>query len=731
MGESSPQLFADPLWERQGRAHAAAAAAERAREVPLVSGLMVPQERRMVWESGERQRWLAQAGQLYSGHPGRVLDAQGWATVVQSYREGGLRYSPTQGHMFGNAPEELVRPLLGEWRPDFRGNGVLRYLQVLVARFEFEALPTVFHSAKTNSYEVGPALLPVLDIEVARLMADWLVRLRSMRHLTRRWFSRHGLAAVPLLVPDALGKRRVPREKATAALALIASEFGAEEVAAAAEGHGAAAVAGVREILRAEPPKVVGDGPVERPVKPPKLTWLDRTRLPRVLFRDGSPLSDDAVEKLLGAFALSPGVHTYTAARPYPDLVEALEYCDRGSLARWGQAIFDCWVRAGTPPRNGWVIDQFYWTADGESTERLGAALLRWPGANSERHAARVLAELGTDTALRQLHRVSQRVKTPGLRRVAGEFLAGAARSRGLTAEELADRLVPDLGLDARGTLVLDYGARAFTVGFDETLTPFVIDAAGKPRKSLPKPAASDDSELAPAAYQRFTALKKLARGTASDQIRRLERAMVTGRDWSPADFEQYLVTPPLIRHITRRLVFTTGDLTFRVAEDRTLADIDDAAVELADTARVRIAHPLELGDTIEAWGEVFADYEITQPFRQLDRPVYELTADERASGDLSRFADVTVPVGALLGLVGRGWERGYAQDGGVQHELIRSIPEGPDLVVELDPGIYAGEAHASGDQRLIRIRFTAPPSDAIGPVLASELMADLAGLAG
>ena len=44
------------------------------------------------------------------------------------------------------------------------------------------------------------------------------------------------------------------------------------------------------------------------------------------------------------------------------------------------------------------------------------------------------------------------------------------AEQRDLTPEELADRLVPDLGLDADGSLTLDFGPRAFRVGFDGSL---------------------------------------------------------------------------------------------------------------------------------------------------------------------------------------------------------------------------------------------------------------------
>ncbi|MFB7716882.1 DUF4132 domain-containing protein [Nocardia sp. NPDC056100] len=729
MGEVLPGLFTDPEWERLSRAYTAATAAERARVVPLMPGLIAPEVEEVVWEPGEREQWRTEGARirLWYRYQER-LDAEGWPATMAACRRGEYDHAESQVYLFLNGPEELTRPLLAEWQRDFGCSGTLSWLRALFARFGAEVLPLVLSHAKVSAYDYGPALLPVRTAEIAVLMADWLVRLKSARRIAREWFARHGLAAVPLLTPDALGKTRVPREKATAALILIAEKYGANEVVGAARCHGDEAAAGVEAILSAASDHGADAGPVERPAKPPKLPWLDRNKLPRLLFHDGTELSAEAEERLLGGLALSPGVSWFGPATPYPGLVEAVRCCDPGSLAAFGWRIFELWAAARTPGRNGWVIDQFYWLADAEVTRRFGAAILRWPTANSDKHAVSVLRAMGTDPALEQLHRISQRAKAPGLRSTAADCLAAAAKQRGLSTEELADRLVPDLGLDANGTLVLDYGPRAFTVGFDEKLTPFVIDAAGKPRKALPKPAAADDGVLAPAAYQRFAELKKLVRGTASDQIMRLERAMISGRDWSPADFERYLVAPPLLRHITRRLIWTTGEIVFRIAEDLTLADVDDSTVTLPESARVRIAHPLELGAAVNDWGEVLADYEITQPFRQLGRPVYELTEAERASGEITRFAGVTVPVGAILGLIGKGWERGYTWDGGIQHDFCRRIDKSQALVVELDPGILAAGAMIFDEQKITGIRFNTPPLE-LDPVLASELLADLAGL--
>jgi hypothetical protein len=371
-----------------------------------------------------------------------------------------------------------------------------------------------------------------------------------------------------------------------------------------------------------------------------------------------------------------------------------------------------------------------------------------WPGEGGHAKAVtgvNVLAAIGTDVALMHLHGISQRAKFKGLKTAAQDKMAEVATGLGLSSEQLADRLVPDFGLDPAGSLRLDYGPRQFVVGFDEQLRPYVTDTAGKHLKALPKPGVKDDPELAPAAAKQFAALKKDVRTVAADQIRRLERSMVTGRRWSADEFRTLFVAHPLLWHIVRRLVWgvydESGAVTgaIRVAEDRSFSTVDDDETTLADDALVGVAHPLHLAGSLAAWSEVFADYEILQPFAQLGRSTFTLTADEVAGPSLPRFEGVTVPTTKVLGLERRGWNREVPQDAGVQGRM--ELPLGPSLemAVELDPGIAVGMVNEFPEQKLTAVFLhdgTADgwrrsdrgkiPLGTLDPVTASEILRDL-----
>ncbi|WP_433465013.1 DUF4132 domain-containing protein [Spirillospora sp. CA-128828] len=566
-------------------------------------------------------------------------------------------------------------------------------------------------------------------------MADWFVRLKAARKTAAAWLEWHGTAAARMLVPAALGKEGPARTAAEAALRHIAAVHDDETVLAAAREQGEPAAAALRTFLATDPLDVVP------PTVPATPGWLDPASLPRVALRDRrTRLPDDSVVHLLTTMALS------TLDAPHPGLRVVRETCDPASLAEFSWGVFRAWQSNGMPSRSSWAFTQLGLLGDDEAARRLTLLLREWPGEGGHARAVTgldVLAALGTDIALMCLNQIAQRVRYKGLKTKARERMGQIADRLGLSPDQLADRLVPALDLAADGSLTLDYGARTFTIGFDEALRPQVADQAGRLRKSLPKPGAKDDARLAPAAYQRFAQLKKDVRAIASHLVNRLERAMVDRRRWTAEEFTALFARHPLTRHIAGRLVWlaVTDDATrtFRLAEDLTLADAADAAFVLPGDARIGIAHPLDLGHDLATWAQVFADYGILQPFPQLGRDTHRPTEAERTGHRLERFEGVTAPTGVILGLTSRGWERGDPQDAGIEHAFLRPLPENRYALVFLDPGFVAGGTHAFEEHTLTHVfvsddRYgTALGSTVrlgdLDEVTASELLRDLAVL--
>ncbi|WP_285580003.1 DUF4132 domain-containing protein [Actinoallomurus iriomotensis] len=713
--DALPRPLADPPWLRT----------TAPAEPVVVSGLTPPAEPGMRWEPGEQEQW-AKTDQRH-----RVPDSDDWDELVEEFRAG-----KAYGYGFGvltYGPVEKVGPLLADWSPQLWEAEI--WLRPIVARSGVDALPVARRIAEADPAGLADRALPFLDAGVARVMAEGLAKPKR-RKLALSWFDRHGVDAVPLLVPAALGKPGAPRREAEAALRLLAGRHGNESVVeATARVHGDEAADALKALLSVDPLELL---PKRIPVVG---EWADAIRLPQIRLRDrDDALPADAVRHLLTMLAMSKPDEVYAGVGLVKDA------CDAGSLAAFGWALFEEWQRGDAPAKDGWALTQLGWFGDDDTVRRLTPLIRKWPGEGGHAKAVAgldVLAAIGTDVALMHLYGIAQKVKFKGLKARAQEKIEEVAYRLGLTAEQLGDRLVPDFGLDSDGGLVLDYGPRRFVVGFDEQLRPYVADEGGSRRKALPKPGARDDQELAPAAYQRFTALKKDVRTVAAGQIRRLESAMVARRRWTTEEFRRLFVAHPLIWHIARRLVWVSEDggkaTAFRVAEDRTFADVGDDVLTLPETALIGIPHPLELGDALDAWSAVFADYEILQPFPQLGREVHVLTDAERASRRLKRFEGVTVPPAAILGLEGRGWQRSSPMDAGIQFCVFREVPGGRYVNIKLDHGIVIGYVEDSADQKLEEIRLDDRPEDGywsprreglpfadLDPVTASEVIAEL-----
>ncbi|MFI5896954.1 DUF4132 domain-containing protein [Actinoplanes sp. NPDC051513] len=716
--EAVPAVLVSPPWLHR---------AKPAKPV-VVPGLTCTDPATVGWLPGERGSWR-------EVHFERFADPKdGWAKAALRIAAGHAAWhEPVQ--FFTEAPELVARPLLARWTPRYVWESGT-WMRVIIARFEIDALPLALHIAERSPSEGAPQLLPFFSPAIAVHMADWLTRLKSVRELAQTWLLRHASAAARALVPPALDKAGAGRRQAERALLVLHANGHTEAIRAAATSYGVDAEAAIATLLATDPLDVL---PAKIPANP---AWAAPGLLPPLAVRDGvGALPAEAVSAVVTMLALS------RSDDPYAGLKVVREAVDAESLADFGWQLFQRWQSSGANSKENWVLDMLGVIGDDETVRRLTPLILAWPGEGGHAKAVtgvNVLAGIGTDVALMHLHGIAQRAKFKGLKAAAQQKMDEVAAGLGLSAEQLADRLVPDFGLEADGSMRLDYGSRQFVVGFDEQLRPYVADAAGKHVKALPKPGARDDAELAPAAYKQFSALKKDVRTIAADQIRRLERAMVTGRRWSGAEFRQLFVDHPLLWHIVRRLVWGLYDSggallgAIRVAEDRSFSTVDDDETTVPADAVVGVAHPLHLGSTLAAWSEVFADYEILQPFPQLSRQTFALTADETAVAELSRFEGITLPTTKVMGLERRGWRRETPQDGGVQGYIELKLGPKLEMSISLDPGIVVGMVTEFPEQKLTgvflhdgtgtgwRSQSSRIPLGRLDPVAASEIIRDL-----
>ncbi|HFR5713239.1 TPA: DUF4132 domain-containing protein [Escherichia coli] len=571
--------------------------------------------------------------------------------------------------------------------------------------------------------------------ELALPMAQRLQKKMSYDD-ARNWLTDYPRHAAAGLLPVALGKHCQNREYARQALRLLVNLNQRETIEEIAREYNQP------DVLAALATLFDSDPLEEYPAKIaplPGFYQFTLWRRPR-LKSNNLPLSDDAMRHLGTMLSFPRDITAYAGL----DIIR--EIFTRESLADFGWDLYTAWMESGAPAKENWAFTSLGLLGNDDTARKLTPLIRAWPGESQHKRAVSgldVLASIGSDIALMLLNGIAHKIKFKALQEHARDKINMVAENRGLTMTELEDRLAPDLGLDINGSLILDFGPRQFTVGFDETLKPVMRDAYGKLLKDLPKPNQSDDKTLATDAVNLFKQLKKDVRAIASQQINRLEQAMCQRRRWTAEQFRLFLVEHPLVRHLTRRLLWgvyteeNTLIACFRVAEDSTYSDAQDELFTLP-AGNIGIPHVLEIPpESAAAFRQIYVDYELLPPFQQLERGSYHLADNERNVHELSRWDGRLCQAGRIVGLERRGWQR--LEESGSVYAMRKSTPYGA-LELETEPfSLIYGETGYSDQLPVESVKITAPydrygkqssPTfSVLDDITASELINDIESL--
>lgn len=469
---------------------------------------------------------------------------------------------------------------------------------------------------------------------------------------------------------------------------------------------------GERNISAADLVKEIHKGNKKR-----TLAWAYETPFSKVHKKDGGEASEEYLQAILLSYsAMSPCGISPSASL----LAEALE---EGELALYMNELFDKWLEAGAESKKRWVLYATAIHGGSAIVEKLRHQIQEWPQAARgaiASEAVQALALSPCSQALLIVDGISRKFKFKQVKAAAGKALEFAASQLGITKEELADRIVPDLGFDEKMERHFDYGERKFTVAITPALEVEVFDESGKKLKNLPAPGKRDDEAKAAAAYEAFKQMKKQMKATVGSQKMRLDMALSTERLWKVSAWKDLFVKNPIMHQFAIGLiwgVYEDGKLveSFRYMEDGSFnteneeeftlpADGGTGCLESPDAGRsvdnsagkaplIGLVHPIELSkESLDAWKQQLEDYEIVQPIEQLDRAVYRRTKEEEQQKSLERFGGCIVNDLSLGGkLTGDGWYKGSTQDGGGFYTYYREDPE-LSLGVELHfSGSYVG----------------------------------------
>ena len=671
----------------------------------------------------------------YIGASDSAIDAwerEDFATLIQMFK---AHHAPYQGEWHLNSlPFLPMQKAIKLW--EFLSKEPHTAIKPVMLYLRLAGMSGFLHSFSRYPQEGFAVANYFAATELAPAVARAFNKLKTLRQDASSWLLKYPQHAITGLLPAALGKAGEAQDNARAALRMLTENGHQPLLQEIARRYNQPEVTDAMNALLALDP--LDNHPTKIPTLP---TFYQPSLWTRPLSKANAQSLPDSALLHLGEMLRFPQEEAL-----YPGLLQVKDACTTDSLAEFAWDLFTAWQTAGTPSKESWAFTALGVLGNDDTARKLTPLIRAWPGESQHKRATvglDILAAIGSDIALMQLNGIAQKLKFKALQERAKEKIADIAESRELTVAELEDRLAPDLGLDDNGSLLLDFGPRQFTVSFDESVKPFVRDASGSRLKDLPKPNKTDDETLAEEAVNRYKLLKKDVRTVAAQQISRLEAAMCQRRRWTAEQFSLFLVEHPLVRHITQRLMWGIYDadnqLTscFRVAEDGSFSDGQDTPFTL-EQGNIGIPHVLEI-PTMQAaeFAQLFSDYELLPPFRQLDRPWSELSDSEKSSGDLQRWAGRQAASGRVAGLMNKGWQRGDVLDGGGYYSFYKAVDDGY-VELSVTPGFCVGlpVTEISDSQTIDHIhlykqtsRKSVYPFSVLDDITASELINDIESL--
>ena len=470
---------------------------------------------------------------------------------------------------------------------------------------------------------------------------------------------------------------------------------------------------------------------------PPLPSFLAQQTMPRL--RDGSTLPATAMAPLLELLRFS------NLTRPHVGLRDVKDACEGESLDALAASMFKAWMDAGAPIRERWCLEVPGKIGGPTSVQMLAEQIRSWGAAAQARTTAwdedahqvvvtaegdhawayareglRVLIAQGSPAALNAVDEMARSARAGWLRYEARK-LRPEPGQRPLQTKANAETLP---ALRAELGVLYCVGPRSLRLRVSETLELSLVEEDGRASAGFPRQRATDDAEMYAREKARYVALQDEAKTLAKQQLGALEDAMCAQHAWTTSAFQAHFVAHPLLSFLGRRLVFghldeEAGLRAFRIAEDGTYADADDAPLALPRDARVRILHPILMSaDERQKWATRFAEYEIVQPFEQLKRPVF--SAEGVEGYELRSMRNAGVSRGDLFALPKRGWRA--KRDGRTTARWERTLAMSQAMVtLQVSPGLTMDTPPASG-QRVVSLR-SSTALDSLPEVDFSELL--------
>lgn len=333
----------------------------------------------------------------------------------------------------------------------------------------------------------------------------------------------------------------------------------------------------------------------------------------------------------------------------------------------------------------------------------------------------RVLADLDSDLAVAQLTRLKGVIEYRDANQQLDQAFETAATKRELSVDQLEERVVPDVG-----GLTAPIGAWTPAITFEDGAPRLSwVRDDGKRVQRVPAELQREHPDEVAARKAKFAEFEEVLETQAS----RLERLFWSQRSIPLADFRAHTLGHPIVMLLARALVWNVGDRAALWFDD-SFIDVTGVVFEPLASASVQLWHPAMASvEARSAWRTRLETLGLTQPFAQIDRPIF--TLDERElSGDVTRRWEGRRLRQQRLQVACRRFQWVSARIERGQTDAVTGTYESFDLRVVLEVAADSGETTASGAATWLRtgaLRFECSRGlETVPKVVLSEVLCEV-----
>lgn len=455
------------------------------------------------------------------------------------------------------------------------------------------------------------------------------------------------------------------------------------------------------------------------PLMKKKISWIDESCFEGIRYADmKGTAAPEVLEYIISEYMIIDEPYRISLCD------KAAERLNKSDLQAALENIFKFWLESGADTKKKYITLPYCLYASDSQIIKLKKQLETWAAASRGQLASFVVGNMalnGGAVALLTVDSISRKFPSNMVKNAAKSAFAYAAKILGVPVDELSDKIIPSLGFSKSGERVFDYGSRTFTVSLMPDFALSIHDnAKNKDIKSMPKPNANDDAAKAEAAKKEFSELKKQIKTVTATQKQRLEKVFMNGRTWKSEDWRKLFEENAVMHCFAEKLVwgvYENGKVrsTFRYLSDGSFCNEDDDEYEFPENADITLVHPVDIeGEVLEKWKEQFDDYEIVQPFSQLNASVIKLSESDVEDNQVSKYIGKSCKSGKLASTAKKyNMLRGAAGDGG-SFEGYDLVDDYLGIYLHIDGDIlYFGQDY-NEDVKLEEIKFMTADKDYI-----------------